>query len=550
MRKILYLLFTLFCLGECLYAQAPQAFSFQAVARNKSGEVMKKQLLELQISILADNANGAVIYREIHTTTTSDAGVLSLQIGKGQSLQGEFAKIDWASGKAFFLHTELTLNSEKIDLGTSQILSVPYALYAARSGEKHDLVLKDGVLSIKGGGTSVTLPTSTIIGGGGGNNDGSCLWTREELATATYTGSMALKSAIGKYQYLKAYTDTDEAGHLRLNLAGKSSIEMDPGSIKLVGAGDKYLGEWMASDYYGFLKLRHTNGRESYLTSGLLSFWNGTKSALYLGESEKSGSGYLSLYDGIQGNITASLDGSSFGSLTLYNAQKKPNISLAVVNGSDNNVGWIGTHDPDGNDLIRLTTFKDDYGSYYYNPSIGLHYHGELKGHFYVDTDGRSVLRTDLLYVDGYQLYSATKNYTGSNLRSTSLTYAPCFVSESLDRQITFRGTATLSNGRFKVVLPPEEAAKMEDGSMTVQITPLSADSKGLAVVQKTKDTFTVAELMSGTGSYAFDWTLTALRKEEPQLRSGKTYGTADAAPQKIAEAPAQMPLPTTITNK
>lgn len=545
MRKILYLLFTFFCLGECLYAQVPQAFSFQAVARNKSGEVMKKQLLELQISILADNANGSVIYCETHTTTTSEAGVLSIQIGKGQSLQGEFAEIDWALGKSYFLHTELTINNERIDLGTSQILSVPYALYAARSGEKHDLVLKNGVLSIKGGGTGVTLPTSTI---GGGSNDGSCLWTREELVTATYTGSMALKSAIGKYQYLKAYTDTDEAGHLRLNLAGNSSIEMDPGSIKLIGGGDKYLGEWIASDYYGYFRLRHVDGSASYLAPGLLEYWNGTNSALCLGKTKESGSGYLSLYDGIQGNMTASLGGSSYGSLKLYNAQKKPNISLSVTE-NDDNVGWIGTHDPDGNDLIRLTTLKDDFGSYHYNPSIGLYYYGALKGHFYVNTDGRSVLRTDLLYVDGYQLYSATKNYTGSDFRSSS-SYAPCYVSESTDRQITFRGTAMLSNGRFKVVLPSEEAAKMEEGSVTIQVTPLSANSKGLAVVQKTKDAFTVAELMSGIGNYAFDWTLTALRKEESQLRSDKTYGTADAAPREMTEIPATMPLPTTNTNK
>ena len=69
----------------------------------------------------------------------------------------------------------------------------------------------------------------------------------------------------------------------------------------------------------------------------------------------------------------------------------------------------------------------------------------------------------------------------------------------------------------------------MAEGSVTIQLTPLSTSSKGLAVVQKENDAFTVAELQSGKGSYAFDWTLTALCKQEPQLRSGQAVESAGA---------------------
>ena len=81
-----------------------------------------------------------------------------------------------------------------------------------------------------------------------------------------------------------------------------------------------------------------------------------------------------------------------------------------------------------------------------------------------------------------------------------------------------------MNNGQFKVVLPSEETDKIDEGSITVQVTPLSAASKGLAVIQKNNRSFTVAELMSGTGSYNFDWTLTAMIKETPQLRSNNNY--------------------------
>lgn len=588
MRKILYLLLVLFCLGECLYAQAPQAFSFQAVARNKSGEVMKKQLLELQISILADNANGSVIYRETHTATTSDAGVLSLQIGKGQSLQGEFAKIDWASGKAFFLHTELTINNEKVDLGTSQILSVPYALYAARSGEKHDLVLEGRKLSIKGGGASVTLPASTT--------GGSCLW-EDGLTDIYHEGSISLRQK--NIPYLEANADIDGIGHLRLNYKGDKSITFDQGEIVTYNAGeqpkvkivntansenggigiygagyerlsllvpqieggtgsmidmkgkktDKSLINLSATDY-GSISLFSAFGSNdgfAYLSSGALSFFQNNKQTSFIGlyGNPDIQRGIIHLYDVTNSDGKSSVYIGGDGSIGLFGSNGKKNVSLGSVDNYPNSGGvWIC--DEEGNYLVKISSVV---GSEAMDGGISICSHGEELGKFQV-INGKSRLTTDELYLNGSQLRTSTTNYTKSNLRSSSSSYAPCFVSESTDWQITFRGTATLSNGRFKVILPAEEAAKIEDGSMTVQVTPLSIDSKGLAVVRKEKDAFTVAELMSGTGSYAFDWTLTALRREEPQLRSDEIYGTADAAPLKMSETPAPIPLPTTITSK
>lgn len=496
MKKFFSFLCCFWLLTVLVAAQTPEVFHYQAVVRNKAGDLLKAQSIDVQISILKSSPTGVAVYQETHTTQTSGAGTIALQVGKGTPMLGVFNEIDWASGEDYFIHTTFTLNGETVDLGATQLLSVPYALYAQRSGEKHDLVLEGNTLSIKGGGASVTLPTSV---GGGGDGGGSCLWKVEDIATATYPGSMALKTPSGN-QYLKAYSDLDDAGHLRLNLAGKSSMEFDPGVFRMYSADNTLKASLLANNTGGSLGLNGADGGLAML-----------------------GSDYIYLIKK-NSNYTATLGGSSFGYLQLYDGQGKENVILSSPEESNGNAGWIGTLDPDGNDLIRLTTMK---GSGSYQASIGLYYHGRDAGFFYVDENGRSVLSTDLLYVNGNQLRSSSTNYTENNLRSSS--FSPCYVSESAG-QITFRGTATLTNGTFRIVLPPEEAKKMAEGSATIQLTPLSASSKGLAVVQKENDAFTVAELQSGKGSYAFDWTLTALCKQEPQLRSGQAVESAGAA--------------------
>lgn len=500
MKKFFYLLCCLFGAICVLMAQVPQAFNYQAVIRNKAGDLLKSQQLELQISILENSPQGNAVYQETHSVKSSNAGTISLQVGKGMPLQGKFENINWGSGKEYYIHTVFTLNHETIDLGAVQVLSVPYALYAQHSGEKHDLVIDGDSLRIKGGGKAVLLPQSTTEGG----NTNSCLWKKEGLATASYTGSMSLKTADGR-NYLRAYSDMND-GHLRLNLSGQSSIEFDPGSIQMLPNTDdnRYRTRLLAGDIQGSLELYSTEN--NYFVAN----------AYGLSHFDKKGNRLTLLY------------GENYGSLTLYNDTEKQLVTLGKTVNTSN--GAIRTCNSYGDELILLTSLVQGGRAYPDNAVFSLTYHGETKGMFWVDTDGRSKLSVDEVFIGGQSLRSSTTNYTEGNLRSSS-TYAPCYVSESTDQQITFRGTATLNNGTFTIILPPDEAEKIQENTLTVQVTPLSAASKGLAVVKKGKDSFTVVELMNGTGNYDFDWTLTALRKEDPQLRSDRSVEAAEAAP-------------------
>ena len=560
MKKILYLLFCLLWISGPLYPQAPQAFNYQAVVRNKTGEVLKAQRLNIQISILSDNEQGPVVYQEMHAATTSDAGTISLQIGKGTPLQGKFNEIDWASGKDYFLNTAFTLNNETITLGAVQVLSVPYALYAQRSGEKHKLILENGMLSIEGGGEGVKLPS--------GSSSGKCLW--EEGTNEIYhTGAISLKQ--GSIPYLQANSDVDGIGHLRLNYKGDKSITFDQGEIvtynsgeqpkvKIVNTGNTEnggIGIWgegverlsllapkieggtgssiymkgkdatknlvsLSAKDYGSLMLYNAGStpESAFLYHGGLTFWSlNNKKTVSIENYSKDNfkKGIIRLYDRSDSENKYYTYISGDGSIGLDGYNGERNVSLGNV-AENKNSGGVWTYDQDGNHLIMISSVVGSNGE---DAGIAICYKGDEKGKFQI-INGKSRLTTDEIYLNGYPLRVSSTSYS-AGLKSTA-GHAPCFVSESTDRLITFRGTASLNHGQFKVVLPSEETDKIDEGSITVQVTPLSAGSKGLAVIQKNNRSFTVAELMSGTGSYDFDWILTAMIKETPQLRSNNDY--------------------------
>lgn len=115
-------------------AQAPQKMSYQSVIRNVAGDLVTNSPIGLRISILKDSPSGIVVYSETMTNTTNENGLLSIEIGGGTPITGTFAGIDWSTG-TFFVKTETDPNGgTNYDVvGTSQLLSVPYALYAEKT---------------------------------------------------------------------------------------------------------------------------------------------------------------------------------------------------------------------------------------------------------------------------------------------------------------------------------------------------------------------------------------------------------------------------------
>jgi Collagen triple helix repeat (20 copies) len=129
MKKHVFILTTLLLYVFTGFAQSPQAIKYQGVARNSAGAVLNNQSITVQVSMHDLTGTGAVVYKEVHTVTTNAFGLYNLNLGQGTPVSGTFSAINWGSG-AKYIEQEVDFGSGLVNVGTSQFLSVPYALYS------------------------------------------------------------------------------------------------------------------------------------------------------------------------------------------------------------------------------------------------------------------------------------------------------------------------------------------------------------------------------------------------------------------------------------
>lgn len=117
------------------WAQSPQKMTYQAVIRNGSNALVTSSNVGMQISILQTTATGIAVYIETHTPVSNANGLVTVEIGNGNVVAGSFAAIDWSNGP-YFIKTETDPNGGTVYTisGTTQLVSVPYALYAESAG--------------------------------------------------------------------------------------------------------------------------------------------------------------------------------------------------------------------------------------------------------------------------------------------------------------------------------------------------------------------------------------------------------------------------------
>ena len=132
-KKILFI--GLFLLANIGFAQAPQQFSYQAIVRNAGNAIVANAPVGVRVTILQGSASGTSVYVETQNPTTNLNGLATMSIGAGTVVSGSLATIDWSNGP-YFIRTETdpTGGTTYTITGTSQMMSTPYALYAARSG--------------------------------------------------------------------------------------------------------------------------------------------------------------------------------------------------------------------------------------------------------------------------------------------------------------------------------------------------------------------------------------------------------------------------------
>ena len=131
MKKLFNLLVLVLTLTT--FAQAPQGFNYQSTVRNSSGALIVNQNVNFKFNIMLNSATSLPVFSETHLAPTDDLGQVNLVIGTGTATTGAFSTINWGTGN-YYLGIELNTGAGYVAMGTTQLLSVPYALYANSSG--------------------------------------------------------------------------------------------------------------------------------------------------------------------------------------------------------------------------------------------------------------------------------------------------------------------------------------------------------------------------------------------------------------------------------
>ena len=129
MKKLNLMFLFLIIIGS-VTAQTPKSFKYQAVARNADGAAIINTTIGIEISLISNNINGNVVYSETFNPFSNSIGIFNLNIGQGTIVSGIFADIDWGADSYFLkVAMDVTGGSNYVNMGTTQLLSVPYSLY-------------------------------------------------------------------------------------------------------------------------------------------------------------------------------------------------------------------------------------------------------------------------------------------------------------------------------------------------------------------------------------------------------------------------------------
>ncbi len=226
MKKLIYIFLLLPILT---FGQVPQGFTYQAVATDNNGLELVEQNVSVRVSILSESSTGVEQWIEVHSTTTDGFGLFTITIGEGTStgngVQSSFSDIDWG-GSEHYLKIEMDVNgsSEYQLLGTSQLMSVPYALHAGASDQGDSQ--SEQIDSLE---TVIQQLTNTVNSVSSGitstNSNGNVV----SLCDIGYSGDTIIELGQGEYFYVEE-VDVDQNGNIYVLYNVSAGIE-DQGEI-------------------------------------------------------------------------------------------------------------------------------------------------------------------------------------------------------------------------------------------------------------------------------------------------------------------------------
>ena len=493
--NLLFLFLSFWMTGN---AQVPQGINYQAVLRD-NGNLLQNVPIELEFSIIQ---NGTTVYQETHNATTSNFAMVNVVIGQGIALQGTFSTINWALGNLSLEVKVTTPQNSQISLGTQSLVSVPFSLYAKQAesvvndqvndadanplNEIQSLSINGQNLSLSNGGGSVTLPTGTNYSAGIGINlSGNVISNTAPNQPITLTGSGST-TVSGTYPdfTINSNDQVDDADAnpgneiQSLALAGNNLSISNGNTVNL----SSFAPQWSV------------NGSNIFRNTGLVGI--GTSNPTVNLEVK----GAVKVENWLRGINAAGTEIYGFAEL---------------VNGG----GFMGTRGANGsyNFVISATGNNND----------GLlnvcDANGDGKVGMFISANG-----TGHVFADGAN--GGIKAFRMNHPLQANKQIYYCSL-EGPEAAAYTRGTAQLVNGKAVISFPEHFQLVANSSTLTVSLTALSAESKGLAVIEKRADGFTVQELHQGQGNYPFDWRVEAVRKGHENFEVIRDKSHAELAP-------------------
>ena len=234
-------------LSICLFAQTPQVFQYQAVVRDASGTALVNQSVNFQLSIISGSVSGPVEYTETHSASTNAYGIVTLNVGGGNPVTGTFNSISWGTDLYFIkVEADPTGGTSYIDMGTTQLLSVPYALYAETSGNAGQVYTAGTGISISGNVITNDSPDQVVNLNSGTGVQVSGSYPNytidnsqpDQPVSLTGTGSTTVTGTYPNFTINSTDNNTVYSGGTGINVTGTTITNTSPDqTVNLTGTG-------------------------------------------------------------------------------------------------------------------------------------------------------------------------------------------------------------------------------------------------------------------------------------------------------------------------